>query len=184
MKALVENNQVTQYPYSIDRLLTDNRSISFPDNIHSNIERQQEYGVFDVAPADPIDYDPMTQRVEHGDPVLVGGQWKISSQVVDLNNGQLQAKLNMLKESIEEATEQRLEDAAKGRGYKSLDRLLNYTNSTNEKWATEAIYMQQLQTQTWEALLSILAAVNAGTREAPASYEEIEPELPVIDWPE
>jgi hypothetical protein len=93
-------------------------------------------------------------------------------------------KLEALKLSIESATEKRLEDAAKGRGYKSLDRLLNYTNSTNEKWATEAVYMQGLQTQTWEALLSILAAVNAGTREAPASYEEIEPELPVIDWPE
>jgi hypothetical protein len=175
------NGQVEKYPYTIGLLRKENPMTPIAKN--PSLEFLAGMNVYPVKEANPM--ATATQKVEKvWTPTLVGSDWVLPHKLVDKTAEDLAADMDVLKLSIEEATEKRLEDAAKGRGYKSLDRLLNYTNSTNEKWATEAIYMQTLQTQTWEALLSILAAVNAGTREAPASYEEIEPELPVIDWPE
>lgn len=89
--AKIENNAVTQYPYTFNQLKKDT-GVSFPDNFLSLPERMAEFGFVEVGPAAPIDYDSATQRIEHGDPILVDGAWRLSSQVVDLNAEQLQVK--------------------------------------------------------------------------------------------
>jgi hypothetical protein len=73
MHALIENGEVKQYPYGADVLRRDNPQVSFPRN--PTPELLAEYGVFPVKTTEQPQFDPMTQRLEEGAPVLHSGEW-------------------------------------------------------------------------------------------------------------
>ena len=73
MYALIENNAVKQYPYGADVLRRDNPQTSFPKN--PTAELLATFNVFPVKPTEQPQFDPMTQRVEEGTPVLQAGEW-------------------------------------------------------------------------------------------------------------
>lgn len=84
------DNQIT-YPYSVGQLRRDNPQVSFPREIPD--ERLADWGVHRVAKvAQPV-YDPETQTVEEGQPVLVEGIWTQVWNVRELTSEELKSRV-------------------------------------------------------------------------------------------
>ena len=79
--------------------------------------------------------------------------------------------------------QQRLDDFARTRGYDGIMSACTYATSTNAKFAAEGQYCVGARDATWATLYQILDEVLAGTRPMPTGYADIEPELPVLEWP-
>ena len=88
-----------------------------------------------------------------------------------------------LKSEIVAATQQRLDDFARTRGYDGILSACTYATSTVPKFQAEGQYCVNARDATWAKLYQILAEVEAGTRPMPSGYADIEPELPVLEWP-
>lgn len=90
---------------------------------------------------------------------------------------------NRLIESITTRTQKRLDDFARTRYYDDIKSLSDYAGDADPVFDAEGTYGKSVRSQTWRALLNIMAAVRAGTRTMPTCYEDIEAELPVLQWP-
>ena len=80
-------------------------------------------------------------------------------------------------------TQKRLDDFAQTRNYDGILSAASYATSTNLKFQTEGQYCVDVRDLTWAKLYEILAEIQAGTRQAPNSFSDIESELPVLSWP-
>lgn len=80
--------------------------------------------------------------------------------------------------------QQRLDAFAQSRGYDSIVSLCSYATSGNANFAAEGQRGVLLRDQTWQALIDIKAAVIAGDRAMPESWEAVEAELPELKWHE
>ncbi len=58
-----------------------------------------------------------------------------------------------------------------------------YSDSLVQKFRTEGQYCLAQRDNTWAKLYEILAEVEAGTRPFPSGFADIEPDLPVLEWP-
>ena len=87
-----------------------------------------------------------------------------------------------LKTEVTDKTQQRLDDFAKTRNYDSILSATTYATSKIAKFATEGQRAVDLRDETWAKLYEILEDVTTGKRVAPKTFEEIEPELPVLSW--
>jgi hypothetical protein len=76
----------------------------------------------------------------------------------------------------------RLDTFARTRGYDGILSACTYAVSTNPKFAAEGQYCVQVRDATWAKCYEILNAVQAGERPVP-TWEELEAELPVLQWP-
>lgn len=76
----------------------------------------------------------------------------------------------------------RLDTFAQTRGYDGILSACTYVNDPIEKFAIEGQYCVQARGETWATGYIILDEVLAGIRPAP-TWEEVEAELPVIEWP-
>lgn len=85
--------------------------------------------------------------------------------------------------AIVAATQDRLDAFARTRGYDGILSACTYAHGTDPVFGYEGDYCVAVRDATWRTLYDILAAVETGTRPAPADYAEIEPELPALDWP-
>lgn len=88
-----------------------------------------------------------------------------------------------LMQSIVAATQQRLDAFARTRNYDGILSACTYATSTVPKFAAEGQYAVQARDATWAALYALLAEVQAGTRPAPASFDDVQPLLPALEWP-
>ena len=75
-----ENSIVIEYPYSIDKMRSDNPQTSFP--IEMSAEELAEWGVFAVEEQDPPAFSEQTESIELQPPALVNGVWVQSWLVV------------------------------------------------------------------------------------------------------
>jgi hypothetical protein len=80
-------------------------------------------------------------------------------------------------------TQKRLDDIAQTRNYDGILSAASYATSTNLKFKTEGQYCVDVRDLTWAKLYELLAEIQAGTRQAPNSFSDIESELPVLSWP-
>lgn len=78
----------------------------------------------------------------------------------------------------------RLDAFARTRDYDGILSACTYATSTVPKFAAEGQYCVNARDNTWATLYQLLAKVQAGTRPMPSGYEDIEPLLPVLEWPE
>lgn len=85
---------------------------------------------------------------------------------------------------VVQAAQQRLDDFAKTRNYDGILSACTYATSTMPKFATEGQYAVQARDATWAALYALLADVQAGMRPVPASFADVEPMLPPLEWPQ
>jgi hypothetical protein len=76
----------------------------------------------------------------------------------------------------------RLDTFARTRGYDGILSACTYTTSTNPKFSEEGQYCVQARDATWAKCYEILSSVQSGTRQTP-TWEELEAELPVLQWP-
>lgn len=68
-----ENSIVIEYPYSIEKMRSDNPQTSFP--IEMSAEELAEWGVFAVEEQAPPTFNEQTESIEHQPPALVNGVW-------------------------------------------------------------------------------------------------------------
>lgn len=88
-----------------------------------------------------------------------------------------------VQQAITAATQRRLDDFARTRGYDGIMSACTYAVSTNAKFAAEGQYCVEARDATWATLYQIMDDVLAGTRTMPSGYADIEPELPALVWP-
>lgn len=100
---------------------------------------------------------------------LVDGEWIIPQPPV--------------QEQIVTATQQRLDDFARTRNYDGILSACTYATSTVPKFKTEGQYCVEARDETWAKLYEIMDEVQSGVRPPPTGYDDIEPELPVLEWP-
>jgi hypothetical protein len=181
MYILAPNQTAEKYPYSIGQLRRDNPQTSFPRNPSESLLAQ--YDVFPVLPTPQPEIDPMAQRIEEATPVLSEGDWLQVWSVIDLTPEEIAQRLLELQQSIVTQTQQRLDDFATTRNYDGILSATSYVASTVEKFRLEAEYCVQARDETWSTLYQILAEVESGQRPIPSSYEDIEADLPVLEWP-
>lgn len=82
------DNEIVEYPYSIEQFRADNSTISFPAEISD--ETLAEHSVYPVGYASAPAYDPTTQRmVASSEPSLVNGNWIITKSIVDKTTEQI-----------------------------------------------------------------------------------------------
>lgn len=121
------------------------------------------------------------------------GNWVYDWVVEDIAPSVLQQEqeeaIAAFKTDVIQRIQQRLDTFAATRGYgdertSPMVSLCTYIGSAIPKFATEAEYGKTARDATWATLYAIDAAVSAGNRAAPVSYEEIELELPPLQWPD
>jgi len=169
------------YPYSASQLRRDNPQTSFPKA--PTDELLATFNVFPVKPTEQPEFDPMTQRLEEGAPVLQSGEWVQVWNVTALTAEEVAAQQLALQDSIVEQTQQRLDDFARTRNYDGILSACTYATSTVPKFASEGQYCVEARDATWAALYQILADVQAGTRPAPTGFSDIDGDLPALAWP-
>lgn len=89
-----------------------------------------------------------------------------------------------LQERVVTATQQRLDDFARTRNYDGILSACTYATSAVPKFQAEGQYAVQVRDATWAALYALLDEVQAGTRPVPASFADVEPMLPPLEWPQ
>lgn len=181
MHALVINGNIEKYPYSIGELRKDNPQTSFPKNPTN--ELLSEWNVYPVSRTDRPSHHPVTETLKEGKPVNQNGVWTQVWEVIPASAEQIQQNKESLIASMAGQAQDRLDRFAQSRGYDGILSLCTYTQSGVQKFADEAAYGIFARDETWAILYQILAEVEAGSREVPTSFAEIEPLLPVLNWP-
>lgn len=101
----------------------------------------------------------------------------------------LTAHVQRLQKGIVVAVQKRLDAFAQTRGYDGILSACTYALSAVPKFAAEGQYCTDARDATWAGLYQLLATVQAGNwptegaGQMPAGYADIEPELPVLEWP-
>jgi hypothetical protein len=193
------NTENNQYPVSERDIRAANPNTSFP----SPFVAPEQYAPVLNSPQPA--YNSVIQRVQETIPTPVNGtymqQWQVVPKFVEYTDDEgvvhtvaeqeaaaiaadTAAKNEALFKSIQTQTQQRLDAFAQTRLYAGILSLCTYATSTNPKFQAEGQYGVEARDSTWATLYQILAEVEAGTRPIPAGYDDIEPELPVLQWPD
>lgn len=192
------NTDTRQYPLSEMDIKLANPNTSFPHPFSPG------YPYVWVFPTPVPAHDPMAERVVETTPEAVNDTWQQRWQVVprfvDYTDAQgtlvtaaeqeaqaraatAQAQAAALQNSVVNATQARLDAFAKTRNYDNILSACTYATSAVPKFQAEGQYAVNARDNTWATLYQILADVQANNRPMPANFAEIEPELPVLAWP-
>lgn len=87
-----------------------------------------------------------------------------------------------LQRDIVNSTQARLDAFARSRGYDSILSACTYVTSQIPKFAHEGQMAVQSRDATWAKLYQILADVESHKRPIPTCYEDVEVDLPALDW--
>ena len=100
----------------------------------------------------------------------------------DSQNQQL-ITTEQLQQTIVTATQQRLDDFAKTRNYDGILSACTYATSTVIKFQVEGQYCVNARDATWATLYQLFDDVTNGIKPMPASFNDVEPLLPILEWP-
>lgn len=139
---------------------------------------------------DIIDLALINQDIEIPEFFISNGYSFENNQFIinDYGKEQVQIYLQMKKERVRneivDIVQRRLDNFARTRNYDSILSAATYATSTISKFQAEGQYAILARDITWSKLYEILSSIEAGTRPIPSGYSDIEPELPVLTWPE
>jgi len=167
--------------YSIGKLRRDNPNVSFPKNIPDSV--LEEFDVYPLTTGEKPEHNPTTEKVVEGTPVKQGDDWVQVWDIVELTEEETAEYMASLQQQITSKVQQRLDVFANTRNYAGIVSLCTYATSTNAKFAAEGQYGVEARDQTWAKCYEILAEVQSGVRAVPSGYDDIEPELPKLEWP-
>lgn len=150
-----------------------------------------------VAETEKPAHNPFTQTVYEGTPVLVGGQWKRQWLVRAATPEEMAEREEVLKSTIVNQVQQRLDAFALTRGYDNTESIAKYKDISDAeiaempsseqplvtKFRIECRYLAVITARTWAKLYLTLAEVKAGQRQVPSGFADIEPLLPALEWP-
>jgi hypothetical protein len=103
------NNEVVQYPYSIEQFRADNTAISFPAEIPNDTLAAN--GVYPVGYEPAPSYDPATQKlVISAQPSLVSGSWVLTKSIENKTAEQIANDIATEGEKVRITRNRRLAD--------------------------------------------------------------------------
>jgi len=193
------NKTTLQYPISEQdiRNLNPNTSFSTP------FVAPSEYALVFASPQP--EFNQVTQTARELQPELTSKgnyeqRWEVVSKFVEYTDEQgivhtvaeqeqaaiakdSAEKAEQIQKEIVDSTQQRLDTFAKTRNYDSILSACTYATSTVLKFQAEGQYCVDARDSTWSKLYQILEEVKQGIRPAPSGFADIEPDLPVLTWP-
>lgn len=183
MFAKLQNGQIAQYPYTVQQLCEDNPNISFPANLDD--ATLARFDTVRVVITGQPEHDKISESVVEIPPVfnVARSRWEQDWDIIPASAEEAAQRKAALQASIVAATQARLDDFARTRGYDGILSACTYATSTVTKFQAEAQYCVQARDATWAKLYEMLAEVQAGTRPMPSGFEDIEAELPPLNWP-
>ena len=104
-----ENSIVIEYPYSIEKMRSDNPQTSFP--LEMSAEELAEWGVFAVEEQDPPAFNEQTESIELQLPALVNGVWVQSWVVVAASAEEIEQKKTAKADLIRKRRNQLLKNS-------------------------------------------------------------------------
>lgn len=87
-----------------------------------------------------------------------------------------------IQSGIVQAVQLRLDTFAQSRNYDSILSASTYATSAVPKFAQEGQAAVNARDATWATLYTILGEVQSGTRPTPTGFNDIEAELPELNW--
>lgn len=181
--ALIENNVVKKFPYSVSELRRDNPGTSFPENVNENILKS--WNVYSVVVPPQPTYDNLNENISASEPIYNENnkRWEIEWVISSATSEEIQKRKYDLVSSYVDKTQDRLDEFARTRNYDGILSACTYATSPTLKFSTEGQYCVEVRDATWGMLYVILAEVEAGTRPIPNNWTEIETLLPQLTWP-
>lgn len=95
--------------YTVWQLRLDNPQTSFPAEISD--PTLADYGVFPVTPTERPQFDPRTERLEEGAPVLIDGLWTQAWDIVALTDDEIFERDEAQGDQIRAERTRRLSDS-------------------------------------------------------------------------
>lgn len=191
----------SKYPYRLTDLILDNPDVIFPNFLNmteeARNEKLAEYNVVPVVEVAPPSYNVLSEKLVDSFEKLSNGTYKQKWLTVPLTNDEKVIAKNQFINVVKLQVQNKLDDFAKERGYDNVNSAAKYKDITDAeisslpqeqralvtKFRAESRYLAVATASTWAKLYLILNEVEAGTRPAPSSYQEIEAELPELVWP-
>jgi hypothetical protein len=138
-----------------------------------------DHGLFPITGSEPA-YDPATHRLSGPTYAFTGEAVERVYVVEAIPAEEIAARV---MQEITDAAQRRLDDWAKTRNYDGILSLCTYATSSVPKFAAEGQRGVDNRDQTWAALYEIMADVESGLRPIPSGYQDIEADLPELNWP-
>lgn len=110
------------------------------------------------------------------------GEHAIVDYIETIDPAELEAKQIELQREIVGKTQERLNSFAQARGYDSILSACTYVTSQIPKFSHEGQMAVQSRDATWAKLYQILAEVEAQQRPVPTCFEDVEANLPALNW--
>jgi hypothetical protein len=111
-------------------------------------------------------------------------QWEVYALPAEEAAANQASAAQSLQQSIVDAPQQRLDEFARTRNYDGILSACTYATSAIPKFAAEGQYAVQARDATWAALYQFMADVQTGAQPVPSGFEDVEPLLPELEWPE
>lgn len=131
-------------------------------------------------------YDSNQEKLINTEPYIEGDR-VFTVTVVPLDQQELYEvmvqKINTFKETVKARAQQRLDDFARTREYDGILSLCTYATDPDPSLAAEGQYGVTVRSATWKKLYQIMEEVLTNQRPMPNSFEDLEPDLPVLEWP-
>lgn len=177
-------NTSEEKEYSIDEIRKKLPTASIPDNVDLS-------GLgYEKLQSEPIpNYNPMTHGVHYhierrvllGIPFVVK-VWEVHPLPQDEVDSNFADAAERVKQGITVKAQERLDNFARTKGYDGILSACTYANSTVPEFAADAMRCIALRDLYWATAYQIMQEVIAGQRPAPASFGDIEADLPALTW--
>lgn len=168
------------YPYTLNDLYRDNKDTSFPSILTDRL--LAEYGLYKVKLVEAPIYDPLTQKLVEGVPVLLDGVWTQQWSTQPLTTEEQTVVKNKRIAEFEKALDDHLDSKARERRYN--DRFTcalraGYQGPYQTEGMVFAAWMDACNYKAYTILNEILT----GGRQPPRTVEEFISQLPTLEWP-
>lgn len=177
---------VNKFPYTMEDLYAEYPLTYFGPHVSN--ETLAAYNVAHVVMTSGV-YNPMTEAADMSGCAYNAerGRWETTWTIRQLTSEQIQANMARaardLEQNVVEAVQSRLDSFARTRNYDGILSACTYVTSAIPKFQQEAQYCVEARDSTWAKLYEIMADIQSGNRAMPSGFEDLEPELPILQWP-
>ena len=174
---------INKFPYTLEELYMEYPLTYFGPYMTN--EQLANYNIARVVmtgypPFDKLEVKPVLDSCEY---IQSRDRWETTWKFIPLSYEEILYETELIRNSIVNCTQSRLDDFARTRNYDGILSACTYATSTVPKFQQEAQYCVEARDSTWATLYAIMAEVQSGNRPMPRSFEELEPELPILEWP-
>lgn len=175
---LDKNNNIIQYPYTIEKLKKDNPSISFSKDINAEVLFNLNVAIVEPTPL-PV-ADVVNENISQMRPVFVDNKWKQCWVVMERTEEQKQNVLKLISNNYSNAINNYLHSGAKKHNYFGIISACSYAVSTDPVFSNEGRKFVEWRDRVWNHFFTIMDNIKNGQRPLPSVKEVIE-SLPKLE---